>query len=264
VLPLFYCYGGSTQFWRTSSLTRLGGFDDSFSACADLDALCRLALVSGTAVLVPQVLEGFFQNPHGLSRASDTARREQAEIFARARRETPLTALFALDAGDVLAVAAGWTALGNMAMQIRIPWHDDRLNDRVYALECYQRALSAAPNYPPALHNMYSMLFEAGEFGPAESCLTHLPPATAAQIRGADLTLVQPHVEPARAGPVYEGRSGAGPVPNGIVSGTRPPRIDAIAAELTGAKEYIASLEWHLAAERNEAAKLREALTRRA
>ncbi|MDO8362222.1 MAG: glycosyltransferase [Actinomycetota bacterium] len=260
-LPLFYCYSGSTQFWRTSTLSQLGGFDDSFSACGDAEALYRLMRAGGNAVLVPHVLEGLFQNPKGISLGSDVALREVAEITARARRETPLTALFAIDPEDALAVAAGWTALGNMAMQLRIPWLDDRLNDRSFAHECYRRALTAAPNYPPALHNRYSVYFEAGEFGPAESCLAALPPTTAARIRGADLGLVQPHVEPARQGPVYEHSSGVGPVPNSILSGTRPRRIDAIAAELAGAKEYIASLEWHLAREKDEAAKLREALT---
>ena len=259
-LPLFYCYGGSTQFWRASSLSRLGGFDPSFSACGDLDALCRLTQVGGNAILVPHVLEGFFQNPEGISQASSTSQREQAEIFARARRETPLTALFALDTGDASAVAAGWTALGNMAMQIRVPWHDDRLNDRGFALECYRRALSAAPNFSPALHNMYSIFFEAGEFGPAERCLAGLPPAIAARVRGAELALVEPDVEPARRGPVYEQSSSVGPVPDGIMSGTRPQRIDAVAAELIDAKEYIASLKRYLAKELTEAAALRKAL----
>lgn len=252
-LPLFYCYAGCTQFWRTSSLSGLGGFNESFEACGDLDALCRLARSGGNAVLVPQVLEGFFQNPQGISRASDTAFKEQAEIFDRARRETPLSALFELDDGDASAVAAGWTALGNMAMQVRIPWHEDRLNDRSFALDCYRRALSAVSNYPPALHNMYSLFFEVGDFEAAESCLAALPPPIAARVRGVDLALVQPSVEPARLGPVYEGHSGIGSMSNSIARGTRPKRIDPVAAELAGAKEYIASLEWHLAVERSGA-----------
>ena len=204
VLPLFYCYGGSTQFWRRSSLVNLGGFDESFTAAGDLDALCRLTLAKGNAVLVPQLLEGFFQNPHGISRATDTSTREEVDIKNRARAQTPLNCLYAIDRANAGSVAAGWTALGNKAVETRVPWHTRSLNDVHVALGFYERALAAAPGCPEALHNRYVLLFTTGRFEEAERSLDHLAGAGAARIRGAGAELLHPSIEPAVRGPVFE------------------------------------------------------------
>jgi len=212
-LPLFYCYGGSTQFWRRSSLVRLGGFDSSFTACGDLEVLCRLTLAGGVAVLVPQVLEGFFQNPDGISRATDVSLQEQSEVFARARRETPLDRLYSIDPGDAASVAGAWTVLGNMAMQVKVPWHEGPLHDAEFAMSCYERALDAMPKYRSAMHNRYVVQFGDVRWGDAEASLDQLTPREAAAVRGADLDLWGPSIEPAVRGPVLEVEGGADPRP---------------------------------------------------
>jgi tetratricopeptide (TPR) repeat protein len=250
-LPLFYCYGGSTQFWRRSSLLKLGGFNETYVACGDLDALYRLAVAGGNAVLVPHVLEGFFQNPDGLSRATDDAVREQAEIFDHARRFTPVEALFAIDPNDSAELASAWTALGNLAMQIRVPWHDEALRDASFALQCYERALDSHPTYRAALHNRMVVLHDEGRWGDADESLGHLDAGEAAHVRGSGLALLAPDVEPARRGAVYEATPTAELWPlTGRTGRVRPP--DPIAEELLRAKEYIASLEQHLQAGRDE------------
>lgn len=210
-LPLFYCYSGSTQFWRTSSLAGLGGFDATFTACGDLEVLRRLTLAGGQAVLVPQVLEGFFQNPEGITQGSDAAQREERGIFARARAETPLQRLYEIDADDAESVAGGWTTLGNLAMQVRVPWHDKALNDVEFALHCYAQALAALPGYPMALHNVYAVLVLAARFDEADRSLASVAPDAAAQIRGAHLGLLHPNVEPACRGAVFSDREGVSP-----------------------------------------------------
>ena len=203
-LPLFYCYGGSTQFWRRASLVSLGGFDASLTACGDLEVLCRLTLAKGKSLLVPQLLEGFFQNPQGISRSTDVSAREQAEVFTRARTETPLNCLYDVDVDDAGSMAAGWTALGNMAVQTRVPWQRGPLNDVESALGFYGHALAASPDYPEALHNRYALLLVAGRVDEAEHSLDHLTPAGAARIRGVGTALAHPSIEPAVRGPVFE------------------------------------------------------------
>lgn len=248
VLPLFYCYGGSTQFWRRSSLLRLGGFDATYDACGDLDALWRLTLAGGSAVLVPHVLEGFFQNPDGISRATDIAMSEQSAIYVRARHETPLVSLYDIDPNDPAAVASAWTELGNTAMHIKVPWHDGPLNDIVFALECYERALTSLPTHRPALHNRFVVLFDAGRWGEAEDSVDHLSETEAAFVRGSHLGLLSSGVAPAKRGAVYD--AGIDRSRHRRVARVRP--ADPVVVELAGAKEYVASLESHLQAGRDQ------------
>ncbi len=262
-MSLFYCYGGCTQFWRRASLVDLGGFDGSFTACGDLDVLIRLAAAGGNAVLVPQVLEGFFQNPEGISRSNDVALREQFALFADARATIKLSRLFAIDPADVTSLAAGWVALGNLAVHLRVPWHDSRLGDVGFALECYERALAVRPDDRAALHNKYTVLFEAGRFDDAEQSISGIPGEVAARVRGAEISLSQPDIAPAVKGYVFDGCTGLGRWANHPLTGRRAMKTDPVAQELTDAKEYIASLEFHLAAEQAESAKLRAALADR-
>ncbi|MDO8392077.1 MAG: glycosyltransferase [Actinomycetota bacterium] len=204
-LPLFYCYGGCTQFWRRTSLERLHGYDEQLEACADLEVLIRLTAAGGTAVLVPAVLEAFFLNPHGISRATDTSEREQAILYPRARDTTPLHRMYAIDPDDPASVADGWTALGNLAYDVQVPWQDGPLRNTEFALECYARALRARPNHAPALHNRYVILLLTVGTGAAEATVAGFGGADAARIRGTDRALIHPAVQPAVSGPVFAG-----------------------------------------------------------
>lgn len=256
-LPLFYCYGGCVQFWRRAVLCDLGGFDPSFVACGDLEVLWRLTLARGRAVHVPEVLEGFYKNPDGLSHSTHVALREQFEIFARARRETPIDLLYDIDAGAPEEVADAWVALGNLAVTVRVPWHPAALGDVGFAVECYDRALEADPLCARAMHNRYVVLFQDRQFEAAERSLSGVSAAGASLIRGTSLGLSQPPVEPAVHGPVYEypGQTrSSGTL--GVWRDSPPPLV----IELHNAKEYIASLEDHLAAERAETERLRAVL----
>jgi hypothetical protein len=155
-LPLFYCYTGCVQFWRTRSLRRLGGYNGDLYACGDLEALQRLTLAGGNAVFVPEVTQGYFSNPAGLSRSSSRSTEEQHVLFERARAHTPLELLYVLDSTPT-SHAQGWTALGNLAMEIQVPWHAGQLGDEAFARECYRRALVHAPSFPPAIENLKAL-----------------------------------------------------------------------------------------------------------
>jgi len=191
-MPLFYGYGGSTQFWRRSSLVDLGGFEASFVACGDLDVLCRLILAGGNAVLVPQVLEGFFQNQDGISRASDVSLREQGEIFAKARAETPLD-----------------------SRRIRVPRHPhieghvaQRGPPGGHGL--WERALAVVPDHLAATHNRYVALAATGRADEAERDLATLTAARSALVRGQGFALMRPAVEPRVRSPEFDDCDGIG------------------------------------------------------
>ena len=191
---MFYCYGGSKQFWRRSSLVDLGGFEASFAACGDLDVLCRLNPGRRQCGAGAAVLEGFFQNQDGISRATDVSLREQGEIFAKARAETPLDMMYAIDPDDPESVAAAWTTLGNMAFDVRVPWHPDASRDVPFAVECYERALAVVPDHLAANHNRYVALAATGRADEAERDLATLTAARSALVRGQGFALERPPV----------------------------------------------------------------------
>jgi hypothetical protein len=202
-LPLFYCYSGCVQFWRRSSLLALGGFDPTFAACGDLDMLVRLTAQCGTSVLVPALLQGHYSNPGGISRASRDSDAEQRTVFTRARA-LPIDVLYDLPAAQAETAAAAWTDLGNLAYQIRVPWHVQPLRDSAFALDCYERALAHLGDYLPAAHNRYAVLLAVGRQDEAEHGVASLTPERAAVARGADFALIDPVAVPRCRGPVFE------------------------------------------------------------
>jgi Glycosyl transferase family 2 len=203
-LPLFYCYSGCVQFWRRSTALSLGGYDSDLYACGDLDILCRLTAHKGKSVLVPQVLQGFYSNPNGISHASSQSEIEQRAIFSRARLNTPIEVLYRIDPDRPDSRAAAWTALGNLAFQVRVPWHTGPLRDAGFALHCYEQALALMPSYEPALHNRYVVVFETHRRVDAEATLDSMTPDQAATVRGTDLRLVDPNATPCVVGPVMQ------------------------------------------------------------
>lgn len=202
-LHLFYCYSGCVQFWRRSSLESIGGYDPSLRYCGDLLALRRLADAGLRAVYVPELLWGFHRNPSGLSLSSEGPIEEQREIHRRARAELRMELLYAVDPDDRRALADAWTALGVLAMRIRVPWLHSPAPDVDFALECFHRALDLVPDHVDALHDRYAVLWAAGRPIDAERSLSHLRPDLAATARGADLELRHADVAPARSGEIF-------------------------------------------------------------
>ncbi len=204
-LHLFYCYSGCVQFWRRSSLEMIGGHDATLSYCGDLMALRHLARAGMRAVYIPEVLLGFFSNPEGLSRQSDAqgSIAEAREITRQSREEFQIEELYAVDPADPLSVADAWTALGVLAIRVRVPWAFAPIPDVGFALECFDRALAVDSDHHDALHNRYATLISSGQPIEAEASLAHLPVDRAVAVRGGDLELRHAAVAPARSGEIF-------------------------------------------------------------
>lgn len=200
---LFYCYSGCVQFWRRSSLEAIGGYDASLQFCGDLLALRRLADAGMRPVYVPETLWGFYRNPDGLSLSTTSSLDEQRVIHEAARSETSIDQFYEVDPADHRAVADAWTALGVLAMTVRIPWLHSEVPDVGFALTCFERALAADPEHLDALHDRYVVLYRQGHAPAAEASLAGLPRAVAVEARGDDLLLRHAPVTPARTGEVF-------------------------------------------------------------
>jgi hypothetical protein len=201
-LHLFYCYTGCVQFWRRSALEALGGHDPNLRYCGDLEVLRRLTEAGMRCVYVPEVLWGFFQNPDGLSLSTDGSTEEQRQVHRRARQAVRIEQFYAVDPADSRAAADAWTALGVLAMRVRVPWLDAPTPDVDFALDCFGRALALVPDHADALHDCDVVLVSAGRRAETKSSLGRLG-ARRSDGRGTDLELRHAEVEPARRGEVF-------------------------------------------------------------
>jgi glycosyltransferase involved in cell wall biosynthesis len=144
-LPLFYAYAGCHQFWRTDKLRELGGFNATYKAAGDYDALCRMALKRWHAVYIPEAVSAFYQNPNGISRSSGTSHREFHEIRDRFRSQVSIEDLYDVDSGSASACARAWTDLADRALSLHVPWAEQAIPDTDFAAQCVHKALDLDP-----------------------------------------------------------------------------------------------------------------------
>ena len=213
-LALFYCFTGCHQFWRRSAFEKIGLFNPSFTAVGDYEILQRFTAAGLRAVLVPEVLSLFYQNPHGLSAQSDKSQQEETVVRKKFRSEISIQRIFQVEhAPGASGQARAWVALGNLAMQFPVPWLDEMLTDENFALHCYEQAARQEPNCWPAIYNRTLLYNLCGRSQEWEAELSKLLPAQAAVIRQAmargDWNLIAVSVPPAVT--ALEFRSGADP-----------------------------------------------------
>lgn len=144
-LPLFYAYAGCHQFWRTDKLRELGGFNASYTAAGDYDALCRMALKRWHAVYVSEAISAFYQNPNGLSRSSRRSAEEFATIQDRFRGQVSIADLYDVDAESANDCARAWIDLAHRALSLRVPWAEEAAPDAEFAAQCVRKALDLDP-----------------------------------------------------------------------------------------------------------------------
>ena len=144
---IFYCFTSCTQFWRTSALKSLGGFDPSLRAVGDYEALCRMVNKGMRAVHIPRIL---YQNPHGLSQKSTAANEEFLRVRGRFRDQVDLSKIFPVDAADTRSRRGAHLSLAMRALDPRIPWHETPHPDVDYAT----RNLHDAANHSKPLRSM--------------------------------------------------------------------------------------------------------------
>lgn len=149
-MALFYCFTSCTQFWRTSALKSLGGFDPSLRAVGDYEALCRMVYKGMRAVHIPRILSAFYQNPHGLSQKSPAANEEFLRVRGRFRDQVDLSKIFPVDAADTRSRRGAHLSLAMRALDPRIPWHETPHPDVDYAT----RNLQDAANHSKPLRSM--------------------------------------------------------------------------------------------------------------
>lgn len=145
-LPLFYAYAGCHQFWRTDKLRELGGFNATYKAAGDYDALCRMALKRWHAVYVPEAISAFYQNPNGLSRSSGTSHREFLEIRDRFRNQLAIDDLYDVNPTDNGPCSSAWADLAHRALSLKVPWAEHEMPDKEFALACAKKALALDPD----------------------------------------------------------------------------------------------------------------------
>jgi glycosyltransferase involved in cell wall biosynthesis len=166
-LGMLCCLLGPHPMWRATVFARIGRFDPRFTAAGDYEFQMRFIHAGCSAVHVPEVLSLFFQNPDGLTLASERSDQEARQIEGRYRESIPIERLYAVDGRDPLAAAQAWVAQGNLALDWKCPWLDKGPPLPEYALACYRRALSLDPANPSALRNLCAL---SARYGKWDSC----------------------------------------------------------------------------------------------
>lgn len=149
-IPLIYCYTGCTQFWRTDKLRQLGGFRSERWAAADYEALTEIVRRQWAAAYVPTPVAAYYQNPAGLSLATNRSFREFCEIRNKLRETVPISTIYEVDDADAKACAAGWVGLAQRALHVYAPWASGLEPDFKYAAFATHKALARDPASCPA------------------------------------------------------------------------------------------------------------------
>lgn len=163
---LFYCFTACTQFWRTSALKRLVGFDPEFKAAGDYEILCRMISQGMKALHIPRSLSAFYKNPKGLSQMSSSANDEFLRTRARFRREVKLSQLYSINESDAGDVRGAHLRIAVRALKPRVPWHDASVAEVDYAID---NLLAAAMTLSPS--SLRSKLLKRAAFMVSQGAL---------------------------------------------------------------------------------------------
>ena len=220
----FYCVTGCHPMWRRTVFDKIGLFDPTFTAPGDYEFLLRFAAHRLRAVHIPQPISLFYQNEQGLSfKSRNRSEREFKTIQTKYRASIAIERLYRVNPADSHSVAAGWTALGNLAMSYEPPWFDNACQDYPFALHCYRNALRHDSKHAAARFNLV-MTTALHEPAKVEHLLSQLPPEDLRQAQDAirngrlDLqpVMIPPAVEPLTFGggaPSLEVVSSGSPAP---------------------------------------------------
>jgi GT2 family glycosyltransferase len=164
---LFFCYTSCTQFWRTSSLRDLGGFDPAFRAVGDYEVLCRMVAQGMEAVHIPRVLSAFYQNPKGISQVSSSANDEFLGVRSRFRREVDLAKVFPVNMSDKVDRRGAHLTLALRSLKAHTPWHDEPVPDVDYAVENLLAAAVLSSSVRRGLIRLSASMVARGALGNA-------------------------------------------------------------------------------------------------
>ncbi len=193
-LSLHYCLLGPHPVWRRTVFDKIGLFDPTFRSAGDYEFQLRFTAAGLQAVLVPEVLSLFYQNPNGLTFQDSTSQNEQQMLYQRYRGLLPIQRLYALPSDDAAGRALAWVAHGNLALALHVPWVDETLVDIAYALNCFQAARQQDPACQPAWQNLIALLGRQARWAECEQLLQFMPPDLAATLQPA--VAQRQHIKP--------------------------------------------------------------------
>jgi O-antigen biosynthesis protein len=174
---MFFSVIGCHPMWRRRAFDKVGRFDPEYSVIGDYEFLLRCVAAGLKPVQVPQILSLFFQNPQGLTLQSTRAQEQLVRLHRRYRGEIPIHHLYAVDPDRYGDVAWAWTAQGDLALSVGVPWFDEPHRDPQYAYDCYRHALDFDVTCQPALHNIISLLGADAQWEEAEALWQRYPGA---------------------------------------------------------------------------------------
>jgi len=151
---LFYCITGCLQFWRKTSLEKIGGFDERLKCVGDYEILLRFMRLGMKPLMIPDKLSCFYINMEGLSFGSNTAANEDMAIKKRYRQEVDVLEIYAVDSSNPREMAKAWICLGNFAAKVRVPWDNLPHSFFDFSINCYGQALQFDSTSEAAWHNM--------------------------------------------------------------------------------------------------------------
>ena len=166
-MALFYCFTSCTQFWRTSALKGLGGFDPELKAAGDFEILGRVVSCGMKALHIPRPLTAFYQNTKGISQASSAANDEFLSVRSRFRREVDLAKVFPVNMSDQIDRRGAHLTLALRSLKAHIPWHDEPVPDVDYAVENLLAAAGLSSSLRGALLKLSASMVARGALGNA-------------------------------------------------------------------------------------------------
>jgi FkbM family methyltransferase len=202
----FYCITGCTQFWRTESLRKLGGFNGSLRYAGDYEVTVRLAAAHGVALHVPDFLSLFYQNPEGLTQKTGASSEEHTRVEAQARANLSIDRLFACRPNHPVDAARAWTTLGVYALSVRVPWERESFKQEEFAFDCFRKAFEIEPECPEVCLNYIVALDQGGRghlIKPFEQSESVVMEEALARWRRGD-SYETPNVRPAVTGAVFD------------------------------------------------------------
>lgn len=181
-IAMLFCFLGPHPVWRRSVFERIGFFDPKYNAAGDYEFQMRFIAAGLTAVKVPEVLSTFYQNTEGLTLGSEVSTQEAAEITSHYRSVIPISRLYPMEASNMIAVAQGWVAQGNLAAAFICPWIDHVASEPEYATHCYRTAIAIDPGSAIAWRNLLALLGRHGNWTECERLLSLAPSDIAAAL----------------------------------------------------------------------------------
>jgi hypothetical protein len=202
---MYYCLTGCVQFFRTSALRQVGGFDPSLYCAADYEVILKMVSARINVVHVPEVLTLFYQNTGGISQSTNRSAEEHALLTNRYRAKLDITEIFQVESNRPASVADAFAMLGISATKIHVPWEDQAFEHADFAFECFHTALKLDPENVVAGTHLIALTAKLNRLTQQEAELTARWPKMREWIANFRLGegAYLPTVKHARLGPVY-------------------------------------------------------------